>query len=518
MPTTTPATSNTNPTARESATAATPKNPAPEPNVTTPVIQEFAVVEEVHHPLAILRGFPSILPGELVLFENNVQGQVFSFDEDKVNVMVFDSRAPMVGSSVVRTNQVLSFPVSDRLLGTMLNPLGTHLLGKEPSKIHHRRLLDSPPPHLDQRHRIHRRLHCGVSLVDILLPIGQGQRELILGDRKTGKSAFVVTTAATQAQNDSIIIYALIGKKTVEIRQLYDTFAELGILEKMVIVASAASDPVSTIVQTPYSAMAIAEYFRDQGQNVLVIFDDLSQHAKFYRELSLLAKDFPGRDSYPGNIFSIHAQLLERAGCFNHPKDPNDSVAITCLPMAETTDSDLTEYIVSNLISITDGHLLFDNTLFQQGQRPAVHTALSVTRVGKQTQSPLERDISRNVSNFVTKFEKIKELTHFGSELSDASQAVIHQGQTLMSFFAQAQRVTLPLKLQHVLLAIIWLGWIKKSDKQTVHDVINNLLSASDSSQEISERLDKVVEVKTFTEVLSKVNQERAFISTVCKI
>jgi len=491
------------------------------PNTIQPVVQEFAVVEAVHHPLAILRGFPSVLPGELITFENNVRGQVMGFDQDKVEVMVFDSVPPQVGSSATRTNQVLSFPVSMELLGTMLNPLGEHLLGKSsPAKAQNveNKPLDASPPPLSQRRRITQRFHTGVSLVDTLLPIGRGQRELVVGDRKTGKTAFVVSAATSQALSDSLIVYASIGKKTVELRQLFDTFSELKILERMVFVASSASDPVSSIVLTPYSAMAVAEYLRDQGHTVLVILDDLSQHAKFYRELSLLARHFPGRDSYPGNIFSIHAQLLERAGCFQNPQKPDESISITCLPMAETTDSDLTEYIVSNLISITDGHLLFDNTLFQQGQRPAVHTALSVTRVGKQTQSPLDRDISRAVLSFVSKYEKIKELTHFGNELSEASQAVILQGSVLMNFFSQAQRVTLPSNLQQVMLAIIWLQWIKSAEKIKIRQIVDNLSSANDSSPEIRERLAKLRDVKTFTELLKSITQERAFIATICKI
>lgn len=484
-----------------------------------PTMQEFAVVEAVHHPLAVLRGFPSVLPGEVILFENDIRGQVMGFDQDKVEVMVFSSEPPRVGTTATRTNQVLSFPVTMDILGKMLTPLGEQILGrKETIKVAEQRLLESSPPPLSRRRRITHRLHTGVSLVDVLLPIGQGQRELVVGDRKTGKTAFVTSASKSQAEDNSLIVYASIGKKTVELRQLFDTFTELKMIHKTVMIASSATDPVSSIVLTPYAAMAMAEYLRDQGNNVLVVFDDLSQHAKFYRELSLLARHFPGRDSYPGNIFSLHAQLLERGGCFQNPLKPDETVAITCLPMAETTDSDLTEYIVSNLISITDGHLLFDNTLFQQGQRPAVHTALSVTRVGKQTQTPLERDISRTVLSFVTKYEKIKELTHFGSELSESSQAVIHQGTVLMNFFAQAQRITIPVKLQQIMLAIIWLQWIKKDDKASIRQVVENLMSAHETSREIQERFEKMLTVKTFTELVSKVTEERAFIATVCKI
>lgn len=521
----TPLTPPTAPTASESSAATNAAAAKTETKATKaagnlkPTIQEFGVVEAVHHPLVILRGFPSVLPGEVIMFEDNVRGQVMGFDQDKVEVMVFSSQPPKVGSSASRTNQVLSFPVSMDLLGKMMSPLGEQILGRaEKVKKAEDRLLESPPPPLSHRRRITQRLHTGVSLADVLLPIGRGQRELVVGDRKTGKTAFVTSAAKSQSDDNSMIVYASIGKKSVELRQLFDTFTELKMINKTVMIASSATDPVSSIVLTPYAAIAMAEYLRDQGNNVLVIFDDLSQHAKFYRELSLLAKHFPGRDSYPGNIFSVHAQLLERAGCFQNPLRPDEAVAITCLPMAETTDSDLTEYIVSNLISITDGHLLFDNTLFQQGQRPAIHTALSVTRVGKQTQKPLERDISRTVLSFVTKYEKIKELTHFGSELSESSQSVIHQGTVLMNFFAQAQRVTLPVKLQQIMLAIIWLQWIKKDDKASIRQVVENLLSAYASSREIQDRFDKMLDVKKFDELLEKVTAERAFIATVSKI
>lgn len=490
----------------------------PKAAISTPVVEEYGVVEQVHHPLAKLKGLPGIMPGELVVFENQVYGQVMAFDADYVEVMVFGANAVEVGSSVTRTEQVVAFPVSDGVLGSMLDPLGGSLLGKKPPASDTFRPLEMPPVKLSQRRRITQRLHTGVALADMLLPIGKGQRELIVGDRKTGKSAFVMTAAITQAHENTIIVYASIGKKSVEIKHMYDTFSQAGILDRVVMIASSASDPVSSIVLTPYSAMSIAEFFRDQGKDVLVILDDLSQHAKFYRELSLLARQFPGRDSYPGNIFSIHAQLLERAGCFQNPVKPDSAVSITCFPLAETTDSDLTEYIVSNLISITDGHLLFDNTLFQQGQRPAIQTSLSVTRVGKQTQSALEREVSRQVSAFMSKYEKIKELTHFGNELSEASQEVILQGNLMINFFAQPAKNSLPMKLQHILVAIIWLGWFKKTDRASMYQLINNLHSAYSDSQEIRARIDQIVQVETFDDLLKNVNQERAFISTICKI
>lgn len=488
------------------------------PNPPAPPVQEYGVVEQVHHPLVVVKGLPSIMPGEMLVFADQVYGQVMAFSQEQVEVMVFGSKAVPVGSTVTRTNQVLAFPLSPNILGSMLDPLGRPLLNQQLEDAKESRPLEVPPVPLSDRRRITHRLHTGVSLADIVLPIGKGQRELVVGDRKTGKSAFVTTVATTQALEQTVIIYASIGKKSVEIKRLYDSFAQAGILNNLVMIASSASDSVSSIVLTPYSAMSVAEYFRDLGRNVLVILDDLSQHAKFYRELSLLARHFPGRDSYPGNIFSIHAQLLERAGCFRNPVKPEESVSITCLPLAETTDSDLTEYIVSNLISITDGHLLFDNSLFQQGQRPAVHRSLSVTRVGKQTQSALEREISRQVSTFMSKYEKIKELTHFGNELSESSQEVILQGTLMTNFFAQPTKVSLSIKLQHIMIAVIWLGWFKKTDKASMYQVLDNLSSAYTSSQEIQNRLDQLVNVETFEALLKNVGNERSFISTICKI
>ena len=239
-----------------------------------------------------------------------------------------------------------------------------------------------------------RPMFTGMTLVDLMIPLGRGQRELVLGDRKTGKTQFLLQAALAQASVGTVCVYACIGKKKAEILRVKEFFAKEGILDKTVIVASSSQDSTGEIFTCPYTAMAVAEFFRDRGQDTLVLLDDMTTHAKFYREMSLLLRKFPGRDSYPGDIFHIHSKLLERSGNFVIKKDGNEmDVAITCLPAAETIQGDLTGYIQTNLMSMTDGHIYFDNELFFKGRRPAINPFISVTRVGYQTQTSLRKEM-----------------------------------------------------------------------------------------------------------------------------
>lgn len=480
--------------------------------------EEYAEVISVHHPLIITQGFSDINTGEVVLFEDDSLGQVLSYTETKQKIMVFSNTPPKLGSKIFRTGSQLTFPVHENLLGNVYNPLGSKLLSankaKTPKKVTYKEIFTHPPS-ITERTRITKQLISGFSITDLLLPIGKGQRELLIGDKKSGKSNFARNLAVKQAQEGSIVVFALIGKQVAQIKNTFDFFTQKKVIDNIVLIASTPKDPISSIIISPYAAMTVAEYFASTGKDVLLLLDDLTTQAEYYREVSLLAKKFPGRDSYPGDIFFSQAQLLERGGSFQHP-DAEDGVSITCLPVVRTSNSDLTDFIASNLISITDGHLLFDTKLFNQGVRPAVNLGLSVTRVGKQTQTQLQRDVNVKVTSFLSQYKKTKNLTHIGSEISEASQRVLHKGTLLTKFFSEENGLQLPVQL--ILLSMIWLGWFEKTHEK----VIDNCKIQLESTYTVSTSQSKINGIvgtaKTFDELQAAVEKEKSYLLGICQI
>src|SRR6185437_13477602 len=282
------------------------------------------------------------------------------------------------------------------------------------------------------------------------------------------------------------------------IKRLQEFFVAEKIMDKIVIVATSSYSSPSIIYQTPYAAMAIAEYYKDLGQDTLIVFDDLSTHAKFYRELSLLARRFPGRDSYPGDVFYIHSKLLERAGCFKHPK--KGSVAISCFPIMEIVEGDLTGYVSTNVMGITDGHIYFDSNIYAQGNRPAVNIPLSVTRVGRQVSNKLTRDINKNLTIFLSKYEKMLNLSHFGQELNEETKKDLRTGDLINEFFKQPYQLTIPLTVQSIILSLILQGVI--DSKETLATGKKSLLQAFTHEQykKAFDQLADVSELKPFNE------------------
>ncbi len=487
-------------------------NTLPAPTSTTP-----ARILEVNHPYVTVEGLGDVAIGELVVFPDETLGEVLSYTSEVAQVISFGTQPSTPGDSVARLYQQIEFGIHPGLMGGVYSPLGKNLLTDQVSTPSESRPLDQEPVPLNQRHLLNQTLVTQVSLVDQLLPLGRGQRQVITGDRKTGKTTFAMNTAIAQAQQGAVVVYALIGKKSSEIAQVYNTFKDAGVHQQVVILASSASDQPSLVHITPLAAMTVAEYYRDQGKHVLVVLDDLSTHAKFYRQLALLAKQFPGRDSYPGDIFSVHARLLERAGCFNAPTgSTEESVSITCLPLAETTNSDLTDYIVSNLISITDGHLLFDDLLFQQGQRPAIHTSLSVTRVGKQTLPKVGRDINQKMNTLVAEYQRTQELSHFGTELREESKAILKRGTVLMDFFSMDIR--LPLSLQYVLIGTIWLDWWDSKPDTNITPEIEYLLDNYTHKSDVQVWIDGLItSTETFPDFVDRLTLEKEKIIALCR-
>lgn len=413
--------------------------------------------------------------GEGVTFETGEHGMVMQLSEDRVLVALL-SRAPMrVGTQVARTGDKLKVSVGEGMLGRTVSALGYSTYeAKDPSVITVSRIIDVPAVELVRRRQIKRPLSTGVMSVDLLTPLGKGQRELVIGDRKTGKSFFVKQTILTQARAGNVCVVAVIGKPKSEVWEYERFFREQEIDEQCVMVAEDAQASSGEIYLAPYTAMSIAEYFRDQGKDVVVILDDLSRHAQYYREMSLLSGSFPGREAYPGDIFFVHAHLLERAGCF----DVNGKeVTISCLPIVETVEGDLTGYLQTNLMSMTDGHLFFDINLYQNGIRPAINTSLSVTRVGKQTMSPLQRLVERKILDEMQRAEELARFARFGAELATEARNTLELVERIRLTMQQSNLQTIELGEQLYRLVCAWQGWELKVPKNVKWEILTQVQS-----------------------------------------
>lgn len=477
---------------------------------------EFGSITSVHHPLVTINGLPHVSTKELVIFENGAIGEVFTLAKNSIQVLVFSPTSLRLGMKATRTNVFSSIPVGEELLGRVIDPLGTPLFSKE-NRIDtkERRELEVAPLGIKERTKINQPFYTGVSVVDLMVPLGKGQKELVIGDRKTGKSAFVLTTIKNQIKNGAVAIYCCVAKKKSDIKKVETYLKNEGILSSCVIVATTSFDSPALIYLTPYSAMSIAEYFRDQGQEVVVVLDDLTTHAKFYRELSLIANRFPGRDSYPGDIFYTHARLLERSGNFKHHSGKN--VSITVLPVAEIIEGDFTGYIATNLMGMTDGHIFFDSNIYYQGRRPSVNILLSVTRVGRQAQSDVLRSINRELTSFFSLYDKMQNLSHFGAELTDSVVNILKTGEILYTMFNQPPTITIPLSVQVILFGLLWLKFFNDVTPASITKYRNALISAYQipSTQQL---FDQIVTTKTFNELLNNLNKNREQLIKLCQL
>lgn len=477
---------------------------------------EYGITEQIKYPIALLSGLPGASPNELIMFESGQTGQVISLERDLVEVLLFSSDVVKIGSQAARTGKQLSIGVGEDLLGSVINPLGEKLFSdNHPIKTKEEVLVYSSPRGIPDRVKLTNPFITGVALVDTLLPLGKGQRELIVGDRKTGKTSFILTTTKTQVESGSIVVYAAIGKKRTEVKKIKSFFENEGISKKIVMVAAVSDDSPSMIHLVPHTAMSIAEYFCQLGNDVLVVFDDLSTHAKFYREIALVGKKFPGRESYPGDMFYTHAKLLERAGNFKHPE--KKEVSITALPVAETTEGDLTGYIVSNLISITDGHVLFSNLILNSGRKPAIDIFLSVTRVGRQTRKVLERELSTQVIAFLSRFEKLENLSHFGAELSEETKKILATGKQLLALFDQHYKLAIPTEVQLIMVMMIWQGLIMSEGNDQMVILRDNLVKKYKEDQQVQKLLNSIVELGSLEEALKLLTIKKEELLNLCK-
>lgn len=464
---------------------------------------EIGYVEEVVHSLVYVEGLPSIKLDEVVVFETGQIGKVMSLDKTYAEIMVFSKTPLKVGTKVARTGEFITVKCFDGLLGTVIDPLGRLIEdGTSVDGEGEVRRLEVHAPGVLEREIINEPLETGVSLVDIAVPLGKGQRELVIGDRKTGKTGFLLQTLINQASQGTVCIYAGVGKKALESKQIREFLKGKGVEKNTIFVLTNPADPAGLIYITPYTAMTLAEYFRDKGKDVLVILDDLTAHAKYYREMSLLARRFPGRSSYPGDIFYIHSRLLERAGKFKRG-------SISCLPVAELIFGDLSGYIQTNLMSMTDGHIYFDSDYFNQGRRPAINPFLSVTRVGQQAQSPLIRSASREITAFLVKLEKMRDFMHFGAELSEEVKGQLALGDRLLAFFEQSTDTTVPAVMSVYLVALLWSGYLKEEDRVKMRAEIERLNDLYKNDINFRKKVEDLMASKeNFPELVSSLKNE----------
>jgi F-type H+-transporting ATPase subunit alpha len=413
-------------------------------------MEEIGVVVEVGDGIARVWGLRSAMASEILLFPGEIRGLVLDLAEDSVGVAILGpDQGIKEGDEVRRTGQVLATPVGKGFLGRVVNPLGAPLDGGEPIAPEAHRKTDDKAPGVISRQPVNAPLQTGIKCIDALTPIGRGQRELIIGDRRTGKTAIALDTIIHQKGQNVYCIYVAIGQKSSTIAKAVDALRRHGALDHTIVVAAAAEDPTPLQYIAPYAGCAMGEHFRDQGQDALVIYDDLSKHAVAYREISLLLRRPPGREAYPGDIFYTHSRLLERAA---RMADEHGGGSLTALPMVETKAGDITAYISTNLISITDGQIYLEADLFNKGQRPAMNVGLSVSRVGGAAQVPAMKEVAGQLRLELAQYRDLAAFAEFAQDLDEASQAQLARGQRVMEILNQDQYRPLPVEDQIVTL------------------------------------------------------------------
>jgi F-type H+-transporting ATPase subunit alpha len=416
-----------------------------------PHFDDLGRVLRVGDGVAFVTGLDGAILDEVVVFSNGISGQVFDLDRDVVGCLLYGPEEGIQANGVVfRTGRVVTMPVGDMLLGRVVDALGRPRdgLGPVPATEHRPAVQEAPGPM--QRQPICEPLYTGVMVVDATIPIGRGQRELILGDRETGKTSIALDAIINQRGSGVLCIYVSIGQKRTSIVEVVEELRRHQALGHTVIVAADAAEPPSLQYLAPYAGCTLAEWFAYQGRHALIVYDDLTRHAEAYRDLSLILRRPPGREAYPGDIFSIHARLMERAFKLSALLG---SGSVTALPIIETQRGNIAGYIPTNLISMTDGQLYFDAGLFAQGQLPAIDVGKSVSRVGRDAQPGVMRDAVANLRLEIAQYEDVKGFARFGAILDEATKRQITRGERLVQVLAQQERHVLPL---HVQIAILW--------------------------------------------------------------
>lgn len=413
-------------------------------------IQETGKIISVADGVIQVYGLKNIMAGEMVEFENGEKGMALNLEESSVGIVVLGKGAALKeGGSVKRLKNLLKVPVGDSLIGRVVNALGEPIDAKGPLNAKEYRFVEEKAKGIMARKSVHEPLQTGIKAIDSLVPIGRGQRELIIGDRQTGKTTVAVDTIIAQKGQGVICIYVAIGQKQSTVAQVVKKLEEHGAMEYTIVVAAGASDPAALQYLAPYAGVTMGEYFRDNAKHALIVYDDLSKHAVAYREMSLILRRPPGREAYPGDVFYLHSRLLERASKLN---DALGAGSLTALPIIETQAGDVSAYIPTNVISITDGQIFLETDLFNSGIRPAINVGLSVSRVGGAAQIKATKQVSGTLRLDLAQYRELQAFSQFASDLDEASRAQLERGQRMVELLKQPPYSPLAVEKQVVLI------------------------------------------------------------------
>lgn len=458
-------------------------------------------VIQVGDAIARIYGLDDVMLGELIEFPNDVMGMVLNLEEDSVGAVIFGPDNPdrniKEGDIVKRTGKIAQIPVGFALLGRVVNALGHPIDGKGPIVTDKFRPLETGSPNVVERQPVTQPLQTGIKAIDSMIPIGRGQRELIIGDRQTGKTAIAIDTIINQKGKDVYCIYVGIGQKVSNIVAVAETLERYGALEYTTIVSASSRASASQQYLAPYAGCAIGEEFMHSGKHALVIYDDLSKHAQAYRQLSLLLRRPPGREAYPGDIFYLHARLLERSAKLNNELGAG---SLTALPIVETQAGDITSYIPTNVISITDGQIYLENDLFYAGVRPAVNIGLSVSRVGGKAQSKAMRQVAGKLRIDLAQYRELVTFTQFGAEIEKSTQAQLTRGERMVELLKQDQYKPMPMAKQVMIIYVGTKGYLDSLPANKVREFEAEFVKFMEKNYfDVEKEIEKNLEIDTKT-------------------
>jgi F-type H+-transporting ATPase subunit alpha len=472
-------------------------------------VSEIGQVLSVGDGIARVYGLDNVRAGEMVEFEGGIKGMALNLEEDNVGVVIFGSDSGIAeGQTVKRTEAIVDVPVGKGLLGRVVDPLGNPLDGKGPIESTERRLVDVKAPGILPRKSVHEPVQTGIKAIDAMIPVGRGQRELVIGDRQTGKTAICIDAMLNQkepneaAADDSgklFCIYVAIGQKRSTVAQIVKTLQDNGALEYTIVVAATASDPAPLQYLAPFAGCAMGEFFRDNGMHAVIVYDDLSKQAVSYRQMSLLLRRPPGREAFPGDVFYLHSRLLERAAKLN---EDYGAGSLTALPIIETQANDVSAYIPTNVISITDGQIFLETDLFYQGIRPAVNVGLSVSRVGSAAQIKAMKQVAGKIKGELAQYRELAAFAQFGSDLDAATQSTLNRGARLTELLKQPQYSPLQVEEQVVVIFAGTRGFLDKIETAQVqrfeeeflrhmHSQHSDVLTAIRTEKKLTDEMDK---------------------------
>lgn len=473
-------------------------------------VSNVGVVVEVGDGIARIYGLENSMAGELLVFPNGSSGMILNLEENSVGAVILgETRGINEGDIVKGTGRVAQVPAGEEMLGRVVNALGEPIDGKGAINPKKYMEVERVASGIIDRKPVTEPLQTGIKSIDGMIPIGRGQRELIIGDRQTGKTAIAIDAIINQKNTDVYCIYVAIGQKRSTVAQIQRKLEENSAMEYTTIVAATASEPAPLQYLAPYAGVAMAEYFMEEGKHVLIIYDDLSKHAVAYREMSLLLKRPPGREAYPGDVFYLHSRLLERAAKLS---DELGGGSITALPIIETQAGDISAYIPTNVISITDGQIFLESDLFNSGFRPAVNSGFSVSRVGGSAQIKAMKQVAAKVKMELAQYTELLAFAQFGSDLDKATRDQLNRGERIMSILKQRQYMPMPVEKQVISFYIVTKGYVDDIDVEDVLNFEEELIQSMESSSDI------LIKIRETKEITKEIDEElEDFIKTFKK-